>query len=119
MPCPSAEDTHCLKYTRPAFRVPSLNLAVELLACVEYAVVVLLIMYRASKTIPKHTLRQRRQRFNRVLLEKGGGRGGIPLGCGVVAWCAKLIELILRWKSISKRFKVLGNQVEQSTYPRP
>lgn len=96
MHCPSARDTHCFKYTGPALRVPSLNLAVELLACVEYAVVVILIVYGTSKTVSKHTLRQRRQRFDRVLLEKGGGCGGIPFGCGVVAWCAELIELILR-----------------------
>jgi hypothetical protein len=76
--------------------MPSLNLAVEPLACVKYTVVVILIVYRASKTVSEHTLRQRRQRFDRVLLEKGGGCGGIPFRCGVVAWCAELIELILR-----------------------
>jgi hypothetical protein len=92
----TAKATHCLEYTGPAFRVPSLNLAVELLACVEYAVVVILIVYGASKTVSEHALRQRRQRFDRVLLQKGGRCGGIPFGCWIVAWCAELVKLVLR-----------------------
>lgn len=67
--------------------MPSLQRTVELVACVEDTIVILLIMDGTGNAIPEHPLCQRRQRLNRVLLEKSGRRR-TPRG-------PELVELIL------------------------
>lgn len=75
--------------------MPSLNVAAELLAGVEDAIVVILVVKRPSEGVSKHPLCQRRQRIDRVVLQESRGVGGGPFGGGMVARCAELIELIL------------------------
>lgn len=78
--------------------MPTLDFTIELLARVEYPIIVVLVVDGTGQTVPEHAFRQRGKGFDRVLLEKGGRGRRIALRIGVCSWCAELIELIFRWK---------------------
>lgn len=71
--CDSQRPTYRLKDTRSRLCMPPFDTTVELRACVEDAVVVVLIMHRSGDAIPKHALSQRRKRVDRVLAQECGG----------------------------------------------
>lgn len=66
----NAFHTHGLENARSTFGVPSLNVAAELLAGVEDAVVVVLVMERPSDRVSEHPLRQWRQGVDRIRLQE-------------------------------------------------
>lgn len=81
------------KDTRPAFCVPSLDVALERLACVEDVVEVFLVVDGARQAVAKHALGQGRQGTRRIVAQVDrGGRLGIGGGAG---WCFELKELVL------------------------
>jgi len=63
-------NTHSFKHTGTTLGVPSLEVAVEFLACIEDAVVVVLVMDRPCDAIAKHAFRQRWKSLDWVVLEE-------------------------------------------------
>jgi len=59
--------------------MPAFDTAVEFLACIVYAIVVVLVVYRPRQTISEHALCERRQGVDRVLIQESCCRGGIAL----------------------------------------
>lgn len=59
--CPDLSKCQCsFENARPTLRMPSFYMSVELLACVKYTIIVVLIVYWSRQAVPEHPLRERR-----------------------------------------------------------
>lgn len=61
---------HSFKDTWPRLGMPAFDSAIELRASVEDAVVVFLVMDGSRDAVAKHTLRQARQRIDRIFAQE-------------------------------------------------
>lgn len=75
--------------------MPTLYRTLEHIARIENRIVVVLIMNGTSNTVPKHSLRKRRQRLDRILLQKRSSRG--------ITRRPELIEFILGYHTSAQR----------------
>jgi hypothetical protein len=75
--------------------MPSFNTTVELRACVEDTVVVILVVDRSRYAVSEHALCQARERIDWVVPEKRGSARCVPLRSIVGLRCAELVELVL------------------------
>lgn len=69
--------------------MPALYATIELYACVEYAVVVILILHRSRETVSEHSFSEGREGIDWVVSEEGS--------CRSVLGCAELVELVFRY----------------------
>src|SRR5690348_4360167 len=86
---------YSLEHTRARLGVPSLDAAAELVAGVEDAVEVVLVVDGARDAVAEHALGQAGQRVDGVLAQEGGGAARVPLGPVVRLRGAELVELVL------------------------
>jgi hypothetical protein len=77
--------------------MPPFNIASELLAGVEDAIVIILVVDGPSERITKHAFCHRRQRIDWIRLEEGGRCRCTLFGGSMVSRRADLVEFILRW----------------------
>lgn len=87
--------TYGFEHARSALRMPSLDVAAELLTVIKDAVVIVLIMEWSRNRVSKHALRQGGQRVDGVILEEGRSMRGRALRGGMLSWSAELVEFIL------------------------
>lgn len=75
--------------------MPALNAAVELRACIEYAIVVFLVVDWARDAVSEHAFCQAGQGVDWVLAQESCCARSVLL-CSVVALrCAELVEFVL------------------------
>lgn len=82
--------------------MPSFYPAVELRACVEDAIVVILVMHWSRDAVAEHAFCERWERIHGVVAQEGGCGGGIAFGPVVALRCSELVELVLGWNSGQK-----------------
>lgn len=80
--------------------MPSFYSTIELLASVENAIIVFLVMYGPCQTVPKHALGQGREGVNWILSKECRCGGVVPFRKGCIrigGWCLELEEFVFSW----------------------
>jgi hypothetical protein len=87
--------TYSFEDAWPRLGVPTLDAAVELGACVEDAVVVLLIVYWSRDAVPEHAFCETWKRAHGVVSQERRSTRRVLLRSIVALGCAKLVKLVL------------------------
>lgn len=88
--------TYSFKHTRSTLRMPSFDAAPELLAIIENAIEVVLIMDRPRYAVSKHAFSERRKRIDWIVSKESGGSGGVSFAASWIFGGPELEEFVFR-----------------------
>jgi hypothetical protein len=85
--------------------VPSLDTTIELAACIEYTIVVFLVVDRSRDTVAEHAFCEGGERVGSIGRKESRRGRGVSIGAvvGVVmlgGWSDELVEFIFRYRGV-------------------